>query len=189
MVAGDLKSRPAPEIMAQSRPQSAGIPGPADGRLMMEQEKKQTAFRINAPRVVYQTIDGETIIIDFDNGAYFSAEGAGAEIWEGIAGGFSMDQIVRAAMQSYSGNEQEIKSGVGRFMESLQRESLILSLDGAPAESGPVMEKAIAEAGERPAFLPPELRKYTDMQDLLLLDPIHEVDEQGWPIAKNEAPR
>jgi hypothetical protein len=25
------------------------------------------------------------------------------------------------------------------------------------------------------------LQKYTDMADLLLLDPIHEVDEQGWP--------
>jgi hypothetical protein len=22
------------------------------------------------------------------------------------------------------------------------------------------------------------------MQELLLLDPIHEVDEQGWPVAK-----
>jgi hypothetical protein len=27
----------------------------------------------------------------------------------------------------------------------------------------------------------PVLNKYTDMQDLLLLDPIHEVDERGWP--------
>jgi hypothetical protein len=25
------------------------------------------------------------------------------------------------------------------------------------------------------------LQKFTDMQDLLLLDPIHEVDESGWP--------
>ena len=52
----------------------------------MEQGKKQITFRINAPRVVYQTIENETIIIDFDNGAYYSADGVGAEIWEGIAG-------------------------------------------------------------------------------------------------------
>jgi hypothetical protein len=30
------------------------------------------------------------------------------------------------------------------------------------------------------------LNKYTDMQDLLLLDPIHEVDAAGWPSTKVE---
>ena len=24
--------------------------------------------------------------------------------------------------------------------------------------------------------------RFTDMQDLLLLDPIHDVDETGWPV-------
>ena len=30
----------------------------------------------------------------------------------------------------------------------------------------------------------PVLEKYTDMQELLLLDPIHDVEEAGWPKAK-----
>jgi hypothetical protein len=153
----------------------------------MEREKKQAAFRINAPRVVYQTIDNETIIIDFDSGAYYSAEGAGAEIWEGIAKNLSVDRIIHAVAQRYAGVEQEIESEVGQFMDSLQRESLILPLEEASAEPSTVLEKGIAGAGSRQAFLPPQLRKYTDMQDLLLLDPIHEVDDQGWPIAKDEA--
>jgi len=38
----------------------------------------------------------------------------------------------------------------------------------------------------RPPFVKPILQKYTDMADLLLLDPIHEVGEQGWP---HPAPR
>jgi len=34
-------------------------------------------------------------------------------------------------------------------------------------------------------FAPPVLEVYTDMQDLLLLDPIHDVDETvGWPSPK-----
>jgi hypothetical protein len=28
---------------------------------------------------------------------------------------------------------------------------------------------------------------YEDMQDLLLLDPIHDVDETGWPARKQDA--
>lgn len=30
-------------------------------------------------------------------------------------------------------------------------------------------------------FEEPIFHKYTDMEDLLLLDPIHDVDETGWP--------
>ena len=33
-------------------------------------------------------------------------------------------------------------------------------------------------------FAPPRLEKYSDLEDLLVLDPIHDVDEAGWPIAK-----
>jgi hypothetical protein len=28
--------------------------------------------------------------------------------------------------------------------------------------------------------------KYDDMRDLLALDPIHEVDSGGWPLAKKD---
>ena len=38
--------------------------------------------------------------------------------------------------------------------------------------------------GQRAPFVAPVLQKHTDMQDLLLLDPIHEVDETGWPSLK-----
>jgi hypothetical protein len=38
-----------------------------------------------------------------------------------------------------------------------------------------------ATAGEPAAFEPPLLEKFTDMEDLLLLDPVHEVDGRGWP--------
>ncbi len=33
-------------------------------------------------------------------------------------------------------------------------------------------------------YAPPALETYTDMQELLLLDPIHDVDETGWPAAR-----
>jgi len=39
----------------------------------------------------------------------------------------------------------------------------------------------VITSAERPPFTKPELHKFTDMQDLLLFDPIHEVDESGWP--------
>ena len=35
--------------------------------------------------------------------------------------------------------------------------------------------------GERGAYVSPGVDKYTDMQELILLDPVHEVDAIGWP--------
>jgi hypothetical protein len=31
------------------------------------------------------------------------------------------------------------------------------------------------------------IRKYEDMQDLLLIDPFHDVPEEGWPERKQAA--
>jgi hypothetical protein len=40
--------------------------------------------------------------------------------------------------------------------------------------------------GSRKTWQAPELSIYEDMQDLLQLDPIHDVDETGWPARKLE---
>jgi hypothetical protein len=42
---------------------------------------------------------------------------------------------------------------------------------------------------EKKHFVAPCLHKYTDMQELLLIDPIHDVDDYGWPIIKKETPQ
>ena len=47
---------------------------------------------------------------------------------------------------------------------------------GPRSASGPVDEPV----GRTP-FVDPALEKYTDMQDFLLVDPIHEVSDAGWP--------
>ena len=41
---------------------------------------------------------------------------------------------------------------------------------------------------ERLAFTPPKLERYTDMQEIILLDPVHKVDSQGWPRAAPTVP-
>ncbi|MCU1244771.1 MAG: hypothetical protein JWN02_681, partial [Acidobacteria bacterium] len=33
----------------------------------------------------------------------------------------------------------------------------------------------------------PRLERYTDMQEIILLDPVHKVDSQGWPHAAPSA--
>ena len=152
----------------------------------MERMVHPAAFRINTPRIVHQTIEGETIIIDFDNGTYFSTDGAGAMIWEQIAQNAPVNDIVHALTQHYAGGDADIKKGVEQFLIELEHESLITPLDHAPSAPHAAPAAPDPNPAGRPAFQAPSLQKYTDMQDLLLLDPVHDVDEQGWPVRKKD---
>lgn len=64
-----------------------------------------------------------------------------------------------------------------RFLGDLAAENLISAAEGSAPLLAPSDDDGAAE------FPAPRLERYTDMQDLLLLDPIHDVDERGWPNA------
>jgi hypothetical protein len=63
------------------------------------------------------------------------------------------------------------------LLVQLQQENLIVPVDGETA----VDLQPSNNGHDKPSFTPPLLHKYSDMQELLLLDPIHDVDEAGWP--------
>jgi hypothetical protein len=135
-------------------------------------------YRINSPQIVHETIDGETIIIDFESGSYYSVREVANQIWTWIGEGTYVDQIVAQASNHYTGTQVEIESAVRAFIASLAEAALIVATEPSALPS-----TLVQTSGEAP-FSPPILERYTDMQDLLLLDPIHEVDEQGWPQRK-----
>jgi hypothetical protein len=134
-------------------------------------------YRANAPHVIAETIGGETIIVHLSTGCYYNLGGTAVDIWEAIAAGNPPDAITRQLVARYDAGEAEIEAAVSRILEELQREELIVvsDEDGAPAVEDPT-----AEATRAP-FEEPSLSKFTDMQDIILLDPVHEVDARGWP--------
>lgn len=141
-------------------------------------------IRINIPQVVHETIDGETVILNLDNGNYYSLVGTGAHIWDYVEKGATVKDIIERLYRDYEAGREDIESEVNKFLSELMKEDLTTS-NGADTfhslETSNDQVETAAE-GKKPNFTAPVLNKYTDMQDLLLLDPIHEVDEQaGWP--------
>jgi hypothetical protein len=51
----------------------------------------------------------------------------------------------------------------------------------ADESAAPVLTPHPENGAAAQPYQEPKLGKYTDMQELLLLDPVHEVDEAGWP--------
>lgn len=149
-------------------------------------------FSINSSKITHETIDGEVVIVNLASGSYYSLDGAGAEIWSRIADRASFSEIVAYLADRYDGKIEALAGAVQQLLGDLETEGLILKEpDGAPAQSPEA--KPIApgrpESAAKIQFTPPSLNKYTDMQDLLLLDPIHDVDEAGWPVVKPDAPK
>lgn len=129
-------------------------------------------YKIMEHKVAHEIIDGEAVVIHFDTGNYYSLNGISSQLWQWLAARATRSQIL-AAFQPLS--PAQIQS-FDDFMDSLAAEE--------------VVEKTSAEPGQQPSFpLPvgqvpfelPEFVKYNDMQNLLMSDPIHEVDETGWP--------
>jgi hypothetical protein len=131
-------------------------------------------FRVNTPPVIHQTLDGEVIVVNLDTGTYYSITGSGTQIWTALLDGVSSDAVAAAARQRYAATP-DAEEAVRAFVELLVDEQLL-----APAAATAASEPSEVLAGSAD-FAPPRLERYTDMQELLMLDPIHDVDEQGWP--------
>jgi len=141
------------------------------------------AFRVNSPQVISEVIEGELVMINLERGTYYSAEGSGAFIWELIETGYSLAGILDAARRMFCGDAGEIAAGIRSFVDRLLAEELVLPMDGA---AGREPEHPSPPASNGAEFAPPILKVYTDMADILLLDPVHDVDETGWPKPKND---
>ncbi len=141
-----------------------------------------TSLKVNAPSVVAEIIDGEAVIMDLASGHYFSTQGVGAEIWRSVEAGLGRAGAVDALSHLYECDHGELQRAVDGFIAELVERRLVVEL---PTESvAPAQPPHQAEGTPRRAFVPPVLNEYSDMEDLLLLDPIHDVDEAGWPMPK-----
>lgn len=143
-------------------------------------------YRTNTPHVMAETIGGETIIVNLGTGHYFNLQGTGVDMWEGIARGDAVPAIVSGLEARYDAADGEIEASVSRLVEELQAEELVVAADanGDDAQTDP---PAPVPPAERQPFAPPAFAKFMDMQDIILLDPVHEVDPRGWPHAPASA--
>jgi Coenzyme PQQ synthesis protein D (PqqD) len=144
-------------------------------------------FTVNRPKVIYEILDGELVMINLDTGNYYTMDGVGADIWTMVEDGHPVAQIILGLVERYQGDSKLVTEAVNAFIAKLEDEELIIRdqccknnnlSDPASANTQP------RENLQQPGFSWPTLQKYSDMQELLLLDPIHEVDDTGWPNPK-----
>jgi hypothetical protein len=134
-------------------------------------------IQINRPAIIDETIDNEVVVVDLYRGSYFSIRGAGVDIWRLLSEPTTRDAVVTGMATRFGRPEADISATVQRFVSELDGHGLLKPSDEIAANALAVDPPG----GDVPIFQAPSLEKFTDMEDLLLLDPVHDVDGRGWP--------
>jgi hypothetical protein len=140
---------------------------------------------VNSPQVISETVGGETIIVNLASGHYFSLQGTAPDIWTGIERGDEAASIVHQLEQRYeaTGND-DIGAAVNKLLDDfVAAELVVVDGNGNNSATPPPSQTG----GDRIPFVAPSFTTFTDMQDIILLDPVHEVDTRGWPHASADA--
>ena len=114
-------------------------------------------YNLAGPDVVHEEFDGEIVVLNLQSGQYFGLNEPGAALWMAIQSGGDPHAV--SAMHGAA------------FAEKLVNLGLIVATDEAAT---PAQAQDFATA--------PSIEAYDDLSDLILADPIHDVDEErGWP--------
>lgn len=134
-------------------------------------------YRINSPPVVLETVDEETIIVNLDTGSYYDLNHSGGRLLQALGRGDGLDGAIDALASDYAVERERVAAAAQALVGQLVEEGIVVAGEPPPPTNGAVN----GWAPPAKPFEAPALAKYTDMQELLLLDPVHEVDGAGWP--------
>jgi len=83
------------------------------------------SYRVNAPKVVYEAFEDETVLINIDSGNYYSFSGSGALIWDRIVSGESIASVIEYLQERFA-DAADIALSVEDFVRELVEENLIV---------------------------------------------------------------
>ena len=128
------------------------------------------SLRADRPSVIDETFDGEAVLVHLGTGRYYALNASATIVWELTRDGRTPTQL--AELLSEEHGEAAVE-----FLGTLVEEGLLVSGNGA------VPAPAAADLGEGWTD-PPALQRFDDLEDLLLVDPIHDVTlgADGWPV-------
>jgi hypothetical protein len=137
-------------------------------------------YNIFDNNIISDVFGEEVVLVNLESGVYYSLRDSAAQIWIRLINQYSPTEIVVDLIQIYKVDENVLISDINLFFTQLLEVKIIkIALE---------TEKKSIEFNSKEILVPylsPVLETFSDMQEILLLDPVHDVDKAGWPISKN----
>jgi hypothetical protein len=133
-----------------------------------------TAYAVNK-KIVADVFADETVLINVEKGLYFSMQGSATQIWQAFDTPQTVSAVLAALTSGLSPAQGEEVAGTVAVM--IEHE-LLVEAEAPPAGGGTTLY-SLAGA----AYAVPVLSVFSDLAELIAIDPVHEVDEgAGWPV-------
>jgi len=115
-----------------------------------------------SPELVWDESGGEVVLINLNSGRYFSLNGSASEVWTHC---LNSAELCAVSFPS--------SVNIEKFLETLLEQALVTAI---PHSSTQFI------GGNHDVAEEPQIEVHSDLAEMLLLDPIHDVDSQlGWP--------
>lgn len=122
-------------------------------------------YRSSGDRLASTVIDGDAVLVNLATGVYYSLDGAAGTVWQMIENGRTVGEIAERLAALYDTTRARALSDVESLVLRLLEQDLIVeATPSEPAAPEPLPDR-------RSPYRTPTLEMYTDMSDLLALDP------------------
>jgi hypothetical protein len=91
---------------------------------MMADERR---FRA-AERLAAKEVGGELVLLDLEKGSFFVARGTGPRVWDLVAGGASVEEIIRAVADRYGRAPEGVRADVEAFVSDLVERGFLVEV-------------------------------------------------------------
>ena len=132
-------------------------------------------YKLNEEKMFYDMAEGQAIVINFTTGMYYGTSSLGSAVLDALLAGTATADVLKA-LQALEGCPADMEENLNAFIKALQEKEIITAGETTGAACA-IDASALADG-----FVL-TVDEFTEVQDLILADPVHDVDvEQGWPI-------
>jgi hypothetical protein len=127
-----------------------------------------------------EEFDREIVLLDVVRGLYFSLGGAAVDLWRAFGEPRGADEAIEALCLRFpDADRPALKAAV----QGMRHHGLLVKSEASFGSGRPAFTPAARE------FHPPTVEAFSDLADLISIDPVHEVDSgAGWPVKPDNFP-
>ena len=138
--------------------------------------RNSDAYAVARRDIVFESFDGEAVVLNLANGKYFGFSDSGSRVWQALSSGIDAQALVGLAAGGSTIGAAELEAFVSQLLEL----ELLVRLETAAQPLPGALAAELAATSE-----PLNVSIHDDLADLIIVDPIHEVEEPlGWPAVK-----
>jgi len=132
-------------------------------------------YKLNEEKMFYDMAEGQAIVINFTTGMYYGTSSLGSAVLDALLAGTAAEEVCKA-IQALPGCPADMAAQLDTFIGLLLEKEIIIPAAGTGAAC--TIDAASLADGFKLT-----VDEFAEVQDLILADPVHDVDvEQGWPI-------